>query len=85
VDESQYVILHIFSIRCGIRSLLEMYCHSICTFFVIVGHYVVNKCVDVSHRAVSFLCKFWKPSRAGRCYGNFLLTGLCLLFLQRSS
>jgi hypothetical protein len=31
LDESQSLILHIFSIRCGISSLLEMYCHNICT------------------------------------------------------
>jgi hypothetical protein len=37
---------------------------SIENIFVIGGHRVVDICMDVSHRVVSFICRFWKPPRA---------------------
>jgi hypothetical protein len=32
---------------------------------MIDDHRVVDICVYVSHRVVPFICRFWKPPRAG--------------------
>jgi hypothetical protein len=50
---------------------------------VIVGHRPVDIFVDDSHRAASFICRFWKPPRAREVLPNFLLIGLSY-FLQMS-
>jgi hypothetical protein len=40
--------------------------------------------VRVSHHAVTFICKFWKPPCAGEVLLNFF-DRLVFIFLQRSS
>jgi hypothetical protein len=40
--------------------------------------------VNVSHRVVTFICRFWKPPRAGEVLPNFFVDRL-VYFLQRSS
>jgi hypothetical protein len=53
-------------------------------FSMIVGHCPVDIFVDVSHHAANFICRFWKPPRAGEVLPNFfLLIGLSY-FLQMS-
>jgi hypothetical protein len=39
--------------------------------FVIFGHHTVDMSVNISHRAVSFICRFWKPPSAGEVLPNF--------------
>jgi hypothetical protein len=59
--------------------------------YVIDDHRVVwCICADVSHHAVTFICKFWKPPRAREVLPIFLLIGLfifcrCLPSRCRSS
>jgi hypothetical protein len=38
---------------------------------VIFDHHTVDMCVNISHRAVSFICRFWKPPCAGEVLSNF--------------
>jgi hypothetical protein len=45
---------------------------------VIVGHHVVELCVDVNHRADSFICRFYKPPRAGEVLPKFSIARLML-------
>src|SRR5687768_16662061 len=40
-----------------------------------ICHRAIDICVDVSHRADTFIYRFWKPPYAGRCCRNFLLIG----------
>jgi hypothetical protein len=47
---------------------------------VIIGHRVVEKCVDVSHHAASFICRFWKHTRTGEVLSNFFVDKLELMF-----
>jgi hypothetical protein len=47
---------------------------------VIVGHRVVEICVDVSHRAATFICRFWKPPLAGEVLPKFSIDRLLLNF-----
>jgi hypothetical protein len=49
---------------------------------VIAGHRVVELCVDVSHRAVTYICRLWKPPRAGEVLPIFLVDRL-LYICQR--
>jgi hypothetical protein len=49
-------------------------------FSMIVGHRPVDIFVDVSHRAASFICRFWKHPRTGRCCRIFLLIDLSYFF-----
>jgi hypothetical protein len=48
---------------------------------VIVGHCVVDICVDVSYRVVSFICRFWKPPRAGEVLPIIFVDRLVFIFL----
>jgi hypothetical protein len=45
---------------------------------VIVGHRVVEICVVVSHRADTFICRFYKPSCAGKVLPKFSIARLML-------
>jgi hypothetical protein len=45
---------------------------------VIVGHRAVELYVDVSHRADSFICMFYKPPRAGKVLPKFSIARLML-------
>jgi hypothetical protein len=45
---------------------------------VIVGHNIVVIYVNISHRDVTFICKFWKP----HLVGVVLPTDLCLFFAE---
>jgi hypothetical protein len=51
---------------------------------MIAGKGVVKICVNVSHRAASFICRFWKPPCVGevlpKCFVDRIVN-----FLQRSS
>jgi hypothetical protein len=49
---------------------------------VIVGHRAVDICVNVSHRAVTFICRFWKPPRAGEVLSNFFVDILVYFFCR---
>jgi hypothetical protein len=49
---------------------------------VIVGHHAINICVDVSHRAASFVCRFWKPPRVGEVLPKFFVDRLELFFCR---
>ena len=42
---------------------------------MIVGHRAVELCVDVSHRADNFICRIWKPPRAGEVLPKFPVIG----------
>jgi hypothetical protein len=46
--------------------------------YVIAGHRAVELCVDVSHRADSFICRFYKPPRAGEVLPKFSIARLLL-------
>jgi hypothetical protein len=46
---------------------------------VIVGHRVVDISVGVSHRVVSFICRVWKPPRAGEMLPKFFVDRLVFL------
>jgi hypothetical protein len=48
----------------------------------IVGHRAVDICVDVSHCVVSFICRFWKPPRAGEVLPKFFNDRLVYLFAE---
>jgi hypothetical protein len=50
--------------------------------YVIFGHHAVGMCVNVSHRAVSFICRFWKPRGVGEVLSIFLLTYFCSFFAE---
>jgi hypothetical protein len=45
--------------------------------YVIIGHRAVEICVDVSHRAATFICRFWTPPHAGEVLQKILLIGFC--------
>jgi hypothetical protein len=45
---------------------------------VIAGHRAVELCVDVSHRADTFICRISKPSRAGEVLLKFSIDKLLL-------
>jgi hypothetical protein len=45
---------------------------------VIAGHRVVEICVVVSHRADTFICRFYKPPRAGEVLPEFSIARLML-------
>jgi hypothetical protein len=47
---------------------------------VIVGHRVVEICVVVSHRADTFICRFWTPPRAGEVLPKFFVDRVLLIF-----
>jgi hypothetical protein len=49
---------------------------------VIVGHRAVDICVDVSHHAVTFICRFWKPPGAGEVLPNFFVDRLVYFFAE---
>ena len=49
---------------------------------MIVGHRAVDICVNVSHRAVNFICRFWKPPRAGEVLPNFFVDILGYFFAE---
>jgi hypothetical protein len=49
---------------------------------VIVGHRAVEICVDVSHRADTFICRFWKPPRTGEVLPKFSIDRLRLYMLE---
>jgi hypothetical protein len=49
---------------------------------VIVGHRAVEICVDVSHRADTFICRFWKPSCAREMLPKFSIDRLRLYMLE---
>jgi hypothetical protein len=38
--------------------------------------------VNVSHRAVTFICRFWKPPRAGEVLPNFFVDRLVYFFAE---
>jgi hypothetical protein len=42
---------------------------------LIAGHRAVDLCVDVSHRADSFICRISKPPRAGEVLPKFSVRG----------
>jgi hypothetical protein len=46
--------------------------------YVIAGHRAVELCVDVSHRADSFICRISKPPRAGEVLPKFSVARLLL-------
>jgi hypothetical protein len=46
--------------------------------YVIAGHRAVELCVDVSHRADSFICRISKPPRAGEALPKFSVSRLLL-------
>jgi hypothetical protein len=48
----------------------------------IVGHRAVDICVDVSHCVVIFICRFWKPPRAGEVLPNFFIDRLVYFFAE---
>jgi len=45
---------------------------------VIVGHRVIELCVDVSHHADTFICRILKPPRAGEVLPKFSIDWLLL-------
>jgi hypothetical protein len=45
---------------------------------VIAGHRAVELCVDVRHHADSFICRFYKPPRAGEVLPKFSIARLLL-------
>jgi hypothetical protein len=45
---------------------------------VIAGHRAFELCVDGSHRADSFIYRFYKPSRAGEVLPKFSIARLLL-------
>jgi hypothetical protein len=45
---------------------------------VIVGHHVVELCVDVRHRADTFICRISKLPRAGEVLPKFFVDRLLL-------
>jgi hypothetical protein len=47
-----------------------------------VSHRAVDICVDVSHCVVSFICRFWKPPRAGEVLPKFFIGSLVYLFAE---
>jgi hypothetical protein len=49
---------------------------------MIVGHRPVDLFVDVSHRAASFICRFWKHPRTGEVLPNFFVDRLELFFCR---
>jgi hypothetical protein len=49
---------------------------------VIVGHRAVEICVDVSHRADTFICRFLKPPRAGKVLPKLSIDRLRLYMLE---
>jgi hypothetical protein len=51
---------------------------------VMVDMDVVEICVNVSHRAASFICRFWKPPFVGEMLPNFFVHRI-VYFLHRSS
>jgi hypothetical protein len=51
-------------------------------FSMIVGHRPVDIFVDVSHRAASFICRFWKHPRTGEVLPNFFVDRLELFFCR---
>jgi hypothetical protein len=51
-------------------------------FSMIVGHRPVDIFVDVSHRAASFICRFWKHPRTGEVLPNFFVDRLELFFCK---
>jgi hypothetical protein len=42
-------------------------------------HRVVEICVDVSHRAATFICRFWTPPRAAEVLPKFFVARLLLI------
>jgi hypothetical protein len=46
--------------------------------YVIAGHRAVELCVDVSHRADSFICRFYKPPHVGEVLLKFSIARLLL-------
>jgi hypothetical protein len=47
---------------------------------VIVGHRAVEIRVDVSHRAATFICKFWTPPHAEEVLSKFFVDRILLIF-----
>jgi hypothetical protein len=47
---------------------------------VIVGHRAVEICVDVSHHAATFICRFWTPPHAAEVLPKFFVDRLLLIF-----
>jgi hypothetical protein len=45
---------------------------------VIVDHRVVEICVVVNHRVDTFICRFYKPPRAGEVLPKFSIARLML-------
>jgi hypothetical protein len=45
---------------------------------VIAGHRAVEICVVVSHRDDTFICRFYKPPRAGEVLPEFSIARLML-------
>jgi hypothetical protein len=46
--------------------------------YVIAGHRVVELCMEVSHRADTFICRILKPPRAGEVLPKFSVARLLL-------
>ena len=52
---------------------------------MIVGHRAIDICVDVSHRVVSFICRFWELPYVGEVLPQFSVDMFVFIFLQMSS
>jgi hypothetical protein len=46
--------------------------------YVIASHHAFELCVDVSHRADTFICRISKPPRAGEVLPKFSIDRLLL-------
>jgi hypothetical protein len=46
--------------------------------YVIVGHHAIELCVDVIHRADTFICRISKPPHAGEVLPKFSIDRLLL-------
>jgi hypothetical protein len=47
-----------------------------------ICHRAIDICVDVSHCADTFICRFWKPLRAGEVLPKFSIDRLWLYTLE---
>ena len=47
-----------------------------------ICHSVVDIPVNISHRAATFICRFWKPPRAGEVLPKFFIDRLVYFFAE---
>jgi hypothetical protein len=81
-DSTRHSVMIRLKYKCSLHVAMEwieyIYIYICVCVCVIVGHRAIEICVVVSHHADTFICRFYKPPRAGEVLPKFSIARLLL-------